>query len=394
MNTYISGTPEITTDTICEVVDFLSSINGPINFIPLSPVSKKWTEFRKSNIEKNEDSYIILSELKQIATLLRMQYSQIEDDDLVVVLTSITLNFIEFNSPKKWFSHYNGNDIYIRTYNWSKFTNNRPYLAISHQVLENSLQILNGNISGKFDYYHQSPEGGCINAFCSNELEVEYKINTGKICNSCQLSLMKNQVLGGYVIQIKNILLKIATTANSLNSDYFENNDKIIRIDRFGQISIDDYELELDDKPKAFYLFFILSNNRGFTFNELSTNKDLIIRIYSLIKKNASERVIYNFFGFDIETSITIDEKLGKIEDVKIVKKKPFILDTEFHSRMRKIRNEIKTEISTNPSLLLTKIFEVKNIGEIGKAPKYIFSYPRELIFIDQAFLNSINRTS
>ena len=98
MNIYISGTPEITTDTICEVVDFLSSINGPINFITLSPVSKKWTEFRKSNIEKNEDSYIILSELKQIATLLRMQYSQIEDDDLVVVLTSITLNFIEFKS--------------------------------------------------------------------------------------------------------------------------------------------------------------------------------------------------------------------------------------------------------------------------------------------------------
>ncbi len=394
MNIYISGTPEISMDSINEVVDFLSSINGPINFIPLSPVSKKWTTFRKSEKEKNEDSYIILNDLKQIATVLRIQFTQIEDENLVIVLTSITLNFIEFNSPKKWFSHYNDKDIYIRTYNWSQFTNNRPYLAICHQVLENTLQILNGNIGGKFDYYHNTPEGGCINAFCVNEFEIEYKINSGKICSACQFNLKQNNVQSGYIIQIKNLLSKIAAEANSLDTDLFENRDIKIEINKRGDIYIDGIFLAMDEKPRAFYLFFICSNNNAFTFPDLKSKKDIIIRIYNHIKKNSLERVIYNFFGFDIKSTITIDKSMGKVENVEIVNLEPEILDTEYHRRMRNIRNLIKTDLSTISTLVSTNLFEVKKAGRQGMAPKYLFSYPKELIQIDNSFLQLINRTS
>ncbi len=386
MNIYISGTPEVKSELILEVINFLNLIKGPINFKFLAPLPKKNSCFKVNELETGKNSYSILTELKKVAGALRKSNIKIEKIDLVVVLTSVKLNFIEFNSPKKWFSHYDENDIYIRTYNWSSYTSNRPFLAIAHQVIENTFHILNGNKSNQFDYYHETPEGGCINAFCLNELDIEYKINTGKICKDCQLRLKDNNVLSGFIEHLKGLLAKISSEANSLDSEIFKSNDKKVYVDSLGEIFLDGYKLSMKEKPKAFYLFFIINNNRSFTLEDLKNLKEIIILIYSQIKLNASEGVIYNSLGYEYINNHKSDEI--------IIQKNTSITESELKTNLRKIRDDIKKAIIKVPTISTSKAYEVKNILIKHQKPTNIFSHNPSLVSIDNNFLNKIKRTS
>ncbi len=379
----ITGTPDVDKELIDLVVSTLNKSKGPIIYKSLNPIRPEIMRITLKDIDSKENSWLIFNNLEEISNNFRI-LNTIDSDQFVVVLSNITLNFTEFSSPKKWFSHFsNHKNIFIRTYNLNELTNNKPHLAISHQVIENLFQFYSGYNSGDFRYTHSVEKGCCINAFCPNEFELEFKLRSGYICDDCIQEFIGNRLNLEIYEQITATLKNIAYSLNNSSITNLKTKPDRLVVDDVGNIKIGDKVLKLDAKHRTIYLFYVLFNDSAFEFKNLISYKDVFIRIYSSFKTNPDNEVISRFLGEEenrkkkqlLESNIDVNIKLAK-------------------DNLRKYRKTISDQLKLivpESHLPFYEIRDCKGVDEYKKGDFYKIGLHSSFIEISETFMRHRN---
>jgi translation initiation factor IF-1 len=305
-------------ENIEDTISMFSKDKGPLNFklLELNHSSDYYQFYRDlAKISKND--------LKNLSDKIRKSHN-IHPDDLVVIVSpkSLETPTEKFNTPKDWYSYYYERTIVVKTGGWEKITEGKPYLGISHQIIENIFQFL-----GNIDLYSKKLEKSvhletevCINDFCANINETKGKIRSGYICQSCIESSLK-YISNDYVIQIKNILSRISNRVReNYVFDFSEDQLKIEVIEKYKpknevkekynpkkeviekyKIKIGGQIIEFGKKGKLYhvaYLFYLINPDLGIGSNDLS--KQGIVRekfksLYVLIYKNIYDYEIESY---------------------------------------------------------------------------------------------------
>jgi len=345
MQVYITGTPEVTNKLIKGVVDLLNKCPGPLKFVGHESVT---TDYFSNIIGNNNDSPMI--NFDQIVNLCgHYRFDEnIEFDSFVVVLSSKKLDFA-FHTNKKWFSYFSLKDIVVRTYDWDEYTNNKPQIAIAYQIIENIFQSLSGYRYNTFNYFH-NPAKSCINDFCRNEYEIEHKLRSGHICQSCLLVAVDNSTSIEVLTQVKAYL-------NFFRDELLEYKSLLeiigipnMAISAEGIISIGGKEINIEYVPRTFYIFSILNRGQEITFKYLKENHNKLSSIYRTIKKTGSDSPIQTFLG------TKIDENGNIVVTRDYDKTKKYIRDR---------RNEIKTDLKAVIGDELSELFKIGSTKRI-----------------------------
>lgn len=309
-------------ENIEETISMFSKDKGPLNFKLLEvDHSSKYYQFYK------EIGKISTIDLKNLSDKIRGCHN-IPSDDLIVIVSpkSLETPTEKFNTPKDWFSYYYERAIVVKTGGWDIITEGKPYLGISHQIIENIFQFL-----GNIDLYSKKIEKSihletevCINDFCANINETKGKIRSGYICQSCIESSLK-YISNDYVIQIKNILGRIS---NRLRENYvfdFSEDQLKIEVTPDYDIKIGGQIIDFGHKGKIshiVYLFYLINHEIGIGSKDLSKLgivrekfKSLHKKIYENIYDDEIDRYIKNITSVHSRISTRLKNQL-KIESL------------------------------------------------------------------------------
>lgn len=309
-------------ENIEDTISMFSKDKGPLNFKLLEVIhSSDYYQFYRdlAKITKND--------LKELSKQIRDSHN-IHPDDLVVIVSpkSLETPTEKFNSSKDWYSYYYERAIVVKTGGWDKVTEGKPYLGISHQIIENIFQFL-----GNIDLYSKKLEKSvhletevCINDFCANPNETKGKIRSGYICQSCIESALKH-ISNDYVIQIKNILSRIS---NRVRENYvFDFSDEQLKIEvtQDYDIKIGGQIIDFGHKGKVshiVYLFYLINQGIGIGRKDLSKDqkvrekfKSLYNHIYVKIFDDEIDRYINTITSVHSRISTRLKNQL-KIESL------------------------------------------------------------------------------
>lgn len=374
MQVYITGTPEVTNKLIKGVVDLLNKCPGPLKFIVHKSVAADYF----SNIigDNNDSPMITFDQIVNLCGHYRFD-ENIEIDSFVVVLSSKKLDFAS-QTNKKWFSYFSLKDIVVRTYDWDEYTNNKPQIAIAYQVIENIFQSLSGYCYNKFNYFH-NPAKGCINDFCRNEYEIEYKLRSGHICQSCLQVAVDNSTSIEVLTQVKSYLNFFRDELLEFKSVLETIDIPNMAISADGIIYIGGKEIDIEYLPRTFYIFSIINRGQEISFKYLKENHRKLSSIYRTIKKTGSDSPIQTLLG------TKIDENGNTIVIRDYDKTKKIIKDK---------RNEIKQELKAVIGEELSEIFKIGSTRKtIAGRVEHCSIFPdneRFRVEIDPEFLEMI----
>ena len=345
MQVYITGTPDVTSRLINRVVDLLNKCQGPLKFVAHESLTANY--FLNIVGDNNDSPMITFDQIVNLCDHYRFD-ENIEINSFVIVLSSIKLDFAVIES-KKWFSYFSFKDIVVRTYDWDEYTNNKPQIAIAYQIIENIFQSLSGYRYNMFNYFHR-PAKGCINDFCKNEYEIEYKLRSGHICQSCLQVAVDNSTSIEVLTQVKGYLNFFRDELLDFKSVLETIGIPTLAISADGIISIGNKKIDIEYVPRTFYIFSILNRGQEITFNYLKENQGKLSSIYRTIKKTGSDRPIQTFLG----TEIDVNGNTLVIRDYE--KNKKIIRDK---------RNEIKTDLKSAIGDELAELFKIGSTRRI-----------------------------
>lgn len=374
MQVYITGTPEVTSRLINRVVDLLNKCQGPLKFVAHESLTASY--FLNIVGDNNDSPMITFDQIVNLCDHYRFD-ENIEINSFVIVLSSIKLDFAVIES-KKWFSYFSLKDIVVRTYDWDEYTNNKPHIAIAYQVIENIFQSLSGYRYNMFNYFHR-PAKGCINDFCKNEYEIEYKLRSGHICQSCLQVAVDNSTSIEVLTQVKGYLNFFRDELLDFKSVLETIGIPTLAISADGIISIGGEEIDIEYVPRTFYIFSILNRGQEITFNYLKENQGKLSSIYRTIKKTGSDSPIQTLLGTKIDKNGNTVVIRDYDKTKKIIKDK---------------RNEIKTELKAVIGDELSEIFKIGSTRKtIGGRVEHCSIFPdneRLRVEIDPEFLEMI----
>ncbi len=333
MRVYITSTPEIKEFEIQKVVGLLNKQNGPLEFLASEILNQDLVYTSILNSQT-----LSFDEIIEISEMYRTRFN-IDSESILVTLSSLKLDF-SFYTNKKWFSYFKGNNIIVRTNDWEEYSENKPYIAISHQIIENIFQSLSGYVFEEYDYFHKRAKG-CINDFCENEYEIEYKLRSGIICKTCLERAAENQLPFGILNQIQSLLNQFRDEILDFKSILNAYSLPSLVISDNGEISIGDKNIKMEYVPKTLYIYMLLNRGKEITFKNLKNNHEKLSSIYRTLKNTGTDKPILNLIGREInkfgEIVMVRDEEKSK----KILKDKRF----EIKQNLKKVIGEEMSEI-------------------------------------------------
>ena len=370
MKIHVTGTSEIKTTQINEIVDFLNKTKGPLEFFNLDKIYQKTID--KSSSESNRSYYkgnYSFEDLNNIAKTFRRE-SDLNDKDILVVLTTTKI-LSDIVTDKNWFSFFEGNNIIVRDNNWKGCDNIKSDYIIAHQIIENIFQIISGlKLYDKYELDFHLESQSCINDFCKNELEIQYKLRTGHICKECLIKAINNGVEKNTLSQLVNTLMSIRDSISdykSILNDYDFNYEEI-SISEEGIVSIGGKKIPFNYISRTLYIFFLLYKGKSFKASQLKNYVKLLESIYLHVKNTDSTKSINTLLG---------DESFRKNTDT-----------------LKDHRYNIKKSLNT---VLGKELSDIYKIGSFSKIEGAKYSYYSQIPFKDnikvdfsQQFLNNI----
>jgi hypothetical protein len=374
MNVYVTNTPEISTSKTTKVVELLNSIKGPLNFFLVDKLSKA----NHRNLVDFDDNTlpIFFDNLNKVAESERDSFSY-NHDDFYVILTSKKLDNAFYG--KNWFSYFNQRNIFVRTYGWEIHTRRKTHIAIAHQVIENIFQSLSGYKFKDFTRYHDRPQG-CLNDFCHNEYEIEFKLRTGHICKTCLDTAVDNGITIELVGQINRYLNFFRGELLDIQSTIDEMPVPKVMITEKGKVIVSNKEIGLKHINRALYIFAVLNRGEVLSLSYLKYRYDDFKNIYFAIKKTGNDKAVKTFMGIDV------NPQGERVVVRELSKSNKYLTD---------VRNEIKTSFK---EVLGDELAEILKIGLFNK-PDYtktsqscfiLPENPRLEFEIDQGFMEMI----
>lgn len=344
MKVYVTGTPEVSKQLIKKVVQLLGETKGPINPSQIDLLRSKDLE-PYVNLDEKEIP-ITFDSLNKVAEKGRLA-SNYDNGDFYVILTSHKLDLAFFG--KNWFSYFNKKNVFVRTYGWEEHTPGKVHIAIAHQIIENVFQSLSGYKFERYDYYHDRAKG-CINDFCKNEYEIEFKLRAGHICKSCLDVAVNNGTSIEQIDQISRFLNLFRDELLDFKSVIEEMGVPNMKIKENGNIYIGDTFINIDYIHATFYIFTFLHRGEEISIQYLRDNIDQFRNIYFSIKKTGSDKAIFTFMGFEYDSK---GEKVYNRDRGPMMK------------YIRNRRDKIKTKIKEAVGLELAELFKIGSFSKL-----------------------------
>ena len=333
MKVHLLRSKELSPGIFNEVVDFLSSFDGPIQFIgsdtsieydnndiPVEQVDKE--RFFKQDLPEG----ICMEAMCDIPDH-RLQASwndlfewtadyraenNIPAQDFVILLTEVAN---EYN----WFSALdpaNPNNGFVHADEWEHYIKSSPVFPIAYLVASLIFQKnMFSNMKELQDAVHEFPLG-CINDFCHEKREIILKLRTADACGDC-LDLLEGKLDPPEIQQVLNIFegvrLRMLFTQN------FRKNLKPsrLKVNNRNKIFLPDYgnmEVKLTPLEKTLYLFF-LNHPEGVMLHDLVDHKAELREIYSRISTSGLLAEIHSRVdGLVNVNTNSASEKLSKIK--------------------------------------------------------------------------------
>jgi hypothetical protein len=286
MNVTITCTPEFSQIKLEEIVALLNGIPGELNFIKGKPLGP--TQYKRLNQKLEEISQIKSLTFAEFFDLIQgyRELREIEDDDFVIVISSIRNN-------KNWFSAFNQKNIFIHGDEWDMVSNVDSKFGIAYQCVENIFQSLIDldidNVNSEPNIHE--PAIGCINDFCGNKPDILKKFQTANICDSCyQRAINKgiNDFILAHIISILEEIRKEFVISKRIQS---QTKLEKVRVDENGNIHIGDRMIKLETLPKVMYIGF-LKQIEGIPTNKLCDKKEQFDGIYRVLRPNPNDEAI------------------------------------------------------------------------------------------------------
>lgn len=328
MKVHLTAIPEVDPKLLKDTLEFLSKIGGPIEYkdlgiLELAPFSKTFKEFE--NIEKlNEISFDTAILLGQ-----RVQFKfNIPDEDFLVILTKKKLGS-PIEEPKSWFSYFSENIIVIRDNELDFFSKRYwPYIY-AHQVAENVFQLLSGlSIKDAATFTHFTPRG-CLNDFCNQHSQIEFKLRMAHICQECLSKAYSNKINPHFLRQIKDTIDAVRIKLDNFKENFSIDELSPVVVNNKGEILIGDVEIQLKGLTKALYMLFLKNPEIAFANHQLKSHKDELKSIYSKIKGGDSNGPLYKLLGLDESGENTI----GQV-NTEVFKNHRYFISKELKSKL------------------------------------------------------------
>lgn len=366
MRIQVTGTPEIKQKQIKEIVDFLNKTKGPLLFNQLKTINDNSLQnFADQYWNGDRTRPFDFENVNSICNLYRDK-NTIPKEDIVVVLTSRKI-LCEFITEKHFFSYFDNNNIIVRDNNWKGCDKINPNMVLAHQIIENIFQILAGYKLQSYNDFHFQSES-CINDFCNNEYELQYKIRGAHICSDCSERATNNGMDPRVYIQISNIISQIRDEISTLKM--FLNNIKLkdLNVTAEGNVEIGSEPIELTAISKTIYVFFLIHRGESLSLYNLKNYKNQLERILLIFSKSESTKPINTLLGVDSNRKNT---------------------DT-----LKDHRYNIKKAIKNVIGEQLSELYKIgSHSSEKGSIKYYYSEFPSNTSFkvnIDQKFLKHI----
>lgn len=294
MKIHLIKTPEYDIEDFREVVEFLCSFEGSLEFIASEyEFNKKdfyflrYELFPYHNFEYTSNQTAIkykhekgdpLSwrELFSLCNCYRELFN-IENDDFVVLLT-------KRKNALNWFSAKDDlKNIFVHSVEWENYTKIHSKYPIAYQVIENIMQsLMRIDIINIPNQYVHEPSIGCMNDFCVNKESVIIKLQTGNICPDCADKIIDEKIDDNLVNQVYEIFNGIRNEL-SFKQRFKKKIDPVtIIIEKNNKIllpNLNYLEIRLNPLFKTLYVFYLL-HNEGVRLNELNDFREELLSLY------------------------------------------------------------------------------------------------------------------
>lgn len=309
MKVYITATPDIKSDFINSVIDFLKSEGDTIDFINLGQMDYIKLEYVNKKFKyKEKVKNLSFTEFFKLINYYRTLY-KLEKDDFLILLTNISNN-------QEWYSAFQKKNIFVNCSELEGVLGDKLVYGISYQCIENIFQSLINLDINKYlsePNIHMQPLG-CINDYCEEESQVLIKLRTGDICDSCYKRALKYNV-------DELILNQIIQTCEKIRKEFVVTqrirelvNPDVIRVDKDGNIFIGDKNIKLEVIFKTIMIFF-LKHPEGIPTKSLIDYEKKLFDIYKELRKGGDESVIKNMFGVNTKNDVPLfEQKRSKLK--------------------------------------------------------------------------------
>lgn len=366
MKVIITKTSEITKVQVNKVLSNLQKVKGPISFEVLNyNFSDSIEKYTNDNLDGVIHEHYELETINSICNSFRGD-KKISKDTILVVITSNKL-VTEIALYKNILSFFYDRNIIVRDNNWIGCDKIDPNIILAHQIIENIFQVLSGLKFSDFSAFHFEPQT-CINDFCNNEYELQYKIRSAHICISCLENSVNNGMESIYLSQIQNLLSFFRDEVSGYKS--FLSNKKLdnIIINKDGDITIGGKEIKLTSTTKTIYIFFLIYKGLSFRPIELKEYEKLLESIYLMFTNTDKTKPIQTLIGKGTDRPHT---------------------DT-----LREYRYKIKNFIKEALGNELSELYKIGSYSKpINTTIKHFSVFPKNTLFeveIDEKFLEDI----
>lgn len=283
MKVYLIKTPEYDKQSFLEVKEILTSYNGPMVF------EHDFTDFTNDfNFQQlnGQSRFYPLSweDLFAVCDKFR-EAKRIDENDFVVLLT-------KRRNELNWFSSFEQGkrNIFVHTGDWELFVQAHHKYPVAHNVIENVLNVLEGqDLNHLYKYIHKEPIG-CYNDFCEKKSQIILKLRTADICPVCLDRLKRENVDPALIYQAVNIFENIRKQTLFRQGFTIVHQISKIKVTKDYRIFLTDYgniEVQLPGLYKALYLLY-LEHPEGIEDTDFDSYKGQLKNLYFDISPSSS----------------------------------------------------------------------------------------------------------
>jgi hypothetical protein len=286
MNVHLTGTPEFPISILNEVGLLLNQTPGELDFITGKPLPLLQCSLKNPRFQNPETiESLNFDELFGLCDAFRAK-NDITENEWVILLTTI-------RNTKKWFSAFNGRNIFVDGLDWEYYTKRDGKFGIAYQIVENIFQsMIELNIDNVYDEPNIHIEFiGCINDMCANKKEIMFKLRTADICESCLQRAVDKAVNPLVLDHISRIIRKLRE--NFVNSYLIDTivKPEMVHVDPIREVTIGRKKLKLDAIKKVLFIFF-LKNLEGVETQLIFRCEEDLYNLYKEVRQSATRETI------------------------------------------------------------------------------------------------------
>jgi len=349
MKIHLIKSKEVSTEWYNELVRYLQSFQGPLQFVPSDAVPSfefdeeevDWSNQKKEvrypdapvvqhSVPKFDMLQSPIYNMSRPKRTTRLKWKKIfsiindfrkKQDVGEAEFTSL---ISDLGNEHNWFSvpDLRGQrNYYVQSSGWGYYVESDARFPVAYSVVTNVLRhLMIDNVKDLEQLIHMHPKG-CMNDFNADKQEVVLKLRTADLCPTCTQVIKERHIDHMLVAQIFEIMESIRS--NVLFRERFEITKRASRLlvnsgpkKRIFFTDLPNCELRLTPLEKTVFLFF-LRHEAGVSFNEMDAFEKELFEIYSELNPNMEEAKAWKSIRQMVnpQTENSLNEKISKIKN-------------------------------------------------------------------------------